>query len=256
MSMRAVESASFTIAAKLGDSEFACPISRISDMESKGVVPNIYRLFSLSAIYGKDFRELCTLYGVDWDQIPKARECARVPKTHLFSATQSASNLQLPIAVDPAFDLHRTTSLIRMIQEWGHVPAAFLSKLVDLKYTYAFVGTQDFTMYPLVMPGSFLQVDEARRHVAKEGWRFEYERPIYFIQTREEFFCTWCKIDEQGRLLIQPHPLSPATPRVFRFPQEAEIIGQVVGIAMRLNYPCEPEPLPFAKKAKMTTEAN
>src|SRR4051812_9634590 len=55
LTMRAVESASFAIAAKLRNPEFACPISRISDIESKGVLPNIYRVFSLSTIYGKDF---------------------------------------------------------------------------------------------------------------------------------------------------------------------------------------------------------
>lgn len=254
--MRAVESASFAIAAKLGNPEFACPISRISDIESKGVLPNIFRIFSLSAIYGTDFQELCTFYGIDWDALPSARECVRVPNTHLFNATRSARKILIPTAFDPSFDLRRTISVVRMIQKWGQVPLAFLPKLTDPRYTYAFVGTQDFTMYPLVLPGSFLQVDRGRRHVSKDGWRSEYERPIYFIQTREEFFCTWCKIDEYGRLLIQPHPLSPATPRVFRFPQEAEIIGQVVGIAMRLDEPLKREEFVSAKKGKMTTRVN
>ncbi len=32
-----------------------------------------------------------------------------------------------------------------------------------------------------------------------------------------------------------PHPLSPVPPKVFRFPKEAEVIGQVIGVAMRLG---------------------
>ena len=70
--------------------------------------------------------------------------------------------------------------------------------------------------------------------VLQEGWRSEYERPIYFIETREEFICAWCKLSN-GHLITQPHSLSPATPRVFRHPREAEVIGRVVGIAMRLH---------------------
>ena len=89
-------------------------------------------------------------------------------------------------------------------------------------------------MYPIVMPGSFLQIDEGDTKVIHEGWRSEYERPIYFIETREEFICAWCKLSN-GELMIQPHPLSPANPRVFRHPREAEVIGRVVGIAMRLQ---------------------
>jgi hypothetical protein len=36
-------------------------------------------------------------------------------------------------------------------------------------------------------------------------------------------------------LILQPHPLSPVQVRILRHPQEAEIIGQVVGVAMKLT---------------------
>jgi hypothetical protein len=235
LSMRVVEAASFAIATKFGNPEFGCAISRISDIETKGVLPNIFRLFSLSAIYGKDFRELCALYGIDWDAIPAARRCVHIPKTHFFNAISRGAKVLMPVAIDPAFDVRRTTNVSRMIQKWGLVPAAFLSQFADPGQTYAFVGTEDFTMYPIVMPGSLLQVDERRTQIVNEAWRSEYERPIYFIETREEFLCAWCNLNERGQLMIQPHPLSPVTPRMFRYPQEAEVLGQVVGIAMRLD---------------------
>jgi hypothetical protein len=111
----------------------------------------------------------------------------------------------------------------------------FLPRFQRGTQTYAFLGTEDFTMYPLLMPGSFLQVDESRTEVLKEGWHSEYERPIYFIETREEFICSWCNLSDSDELVIQPHPLSPVAPRVFRRPQDAEVVGQVVGVAMRLN---------------------
>lgn len=232
--MREVEAASLAIATKLENPEFHIAISRLSDIESKGVLPNIYKLFSLSVIYATDHRELCAFYGVDWDDAVSAGQCAHHRKTHIFSALRSVLTLKIPAVVDPVFDVRRTTDIVRIIQKWGTVPASFLSQLAASGDTYAFVGTEDLTMYPIVMPGSFLQVDASRTEVLSGGWRSEYERPIYFIETREEFICAWCKVSD-GHLITQPHPLSPATPRVFRHPQDAEVIGRVVGLAMRLD---------------------
>lgn len=78
-------------------------------------------------------------------------------------------------------------------------------------------------------------MDARQTEIVREGWRTEYERPIYFVETRDEFICSWCNVTEGGQLVIQPHPLSPVVPRVFRYPQDAEVIGQVVGVAMQLN---------------------
>ena len=65
LSMREVEAASLAIAKKVENAEFHVPISRLSDIESKGVLRNLFRLFSLSTIYGRDHRDLCSFYGID-----------------------------------------------------------------------------------------------------------------------------------------------------------------------------------------------
>jgi hypothetical protein len=89
-------------------------------------------------------------------------------------------------------------------------------------------------MYPILQPGSFIQVDESRNKVLDGGWRSEYERPIYFVETRDGHTCCWCTLTRE-EIILQPHPLSPVPPRVLRYPQQAEVIGQVVGVAMRLG---------------------
>ena len=45
------------------------------------------------------------------------------------------------------------------------MPLAFLAQFSDDKYTYAYLGSKDFTMYPLLPPGTFLQVDESRNRI-------------------------------------------------------------------------------------------
>src|SRR5271155_1791458 len=46
LTMRDVENASARIAQKRANDEFAIPQSRLSDVETKGVIPSIYRLYS------------------------------------------------------------------------------------------------------------------------------------------------------------------------------------------------------------------
>jgi hypothetical protein len=119
------------------------------------------------------------------------------------------------------------------VEQWGTVPLLYLEQFSKVNYTYGYVGSEDLTMYPILPPGSFIQVDESRNKVLEGGWRSEYERPIYFVETREGHTCCWCTMGRED-IILQSHPLSPVTPRVVRNSQ-TEIVGQVVGVAMRLG---------------------
>jgi hypothetical protein len=121
-----------------------------------------------------------------------------------------------------------------MVEQWGLVPLAYLSQFANSDFTYGYIGNQDFTMFPLLPPGSFVQVDEARNKVVEGAWRSEYERPIYFVETRDGHTCCWCGM-RRDDIILQPHPLSPVPVRILKHPQEAEVLGQVVGVAMKLT---------------------
>ena len=233
--MRDVEAASIKIAAQHGTDEFGIPLSRLSDIETKGITPSIYRLYTLSVVYRRDLRELLSWYGIDVNLTASDLHLSEPPRSHLSDAPKSVTLLKMPLALDPGFDSRHTTNFSRMIQQWGIVPVSYLSEWLPGNYTYGYIGTEDFTMYPLLLPGSFVQVDESKATL-QEGlvWRSEYERPIYFVETRDGFVCSWCnRVDDM--LILQPHPLSPVPPRSIRFGVEGEILGQVVGVAMRLG---------------------
>jgi len=144
------------------------------------------------------------------------------------------TTVQMPVRLDPSFDPRKTLNFGRMVEQWGTVPLAYLEQLAKVDFTYGYVGSEDLTMYPILPPDSFVQVDESRNKVLEGSWRSEYERPIYFVETRDAHICCWCTLTREG-IILQSHSLSPVPPRVFRYPQEAEVIGQVVGVAMRLG---------------------
>ncbi|MFZ3266197.1 MAG: hypothetical protein WA172_19480 [Terriglobales bacterium] len=234
--MRGVEAASQSISQRHGSEEYLIPPSRLSDIETKGVIPSVFRFYSLAAIYHRPVRTLLQLYGIDLDGISSEWGSSQPAHTHLVTLENQQSACSLPVQMDPGFDLRETSDLGRMVQKWGPLPLTMLGHLFSQHYVYAYIGYEDLTMYPILQPGSFVQVDEseARRRVVDRQWRSEYERPIYFVETRDGFTCCWCQILPNA-LVLQPHPLSPAQVRILKHPQEAEVIGQVVGVAMRIG---------------------
>jgi transcriptional regulator with XRE-family HTH domain len=234
LTMRDVENASVAIAARHKSDEFAIPPSRLSDIETKGVVPSIYRIYSLSVIYRRDAGELLSFFGVDLNRTSEDLTLANPPKSHFSEALQNSSSANIPVRFDPSFDLRFTVNMGRVVEQWGVVPLTYLAQFADRKYTYGYIGSEDFTMYPILPPGTFIQIDESRNRVVEGGWRSEYQRPIYFVETREGYICSWCAVQEDS-IILQSHPLSPVPVRVLKHPHEAEVIGQVVGVAMRLG---------------------
>jgi transcriptional regulator with XRE-family HTH domain len=234
LTLRDVELASTSLADSRGIEEFIINPSRLSDIETKGVIPSIYRLYVLSVIYRADFTELLRVYGVDLSFTAADFAICRPGKTHRIEIAEGRGNVHIPTKLDPGFDVRRSTDLGRMIESWGVIPMQYLQELSKKKYTYAYIGMEDLTMYPLLLPGSFVQVDEDRSRVEEKKWRSELERPIYFVETREGHVCCWCSV-RRGEIVLQSHPLSPVPARILKHPQEAEVLGQVVGVAMRLG---------------------
>ncbi len=234
LTIRDVEAASTRLAERYANSDYVISLSRLSDIETKGVTPNLYKLYSFSVIYRRDFKELLSLFGIHLNKVAEDADVVEIPRTHPYTAQGGNEQVEVPIRVDPGFDIRTTSAVGRMIVKWGTVPFKALEQFKQREFTYGYIGTEDFTMYPLLLPGSFVQIDESRRKVEEGPWRSEYERPIYFLETRDGFVCSWCELTG-STLVLRPHPMSPARTRLFRHGSEVEVLGQVVGIAMRLG---------------------
>jgi len=234
LTMRDVETATMRIAQRHQNDEYLIAPSRLSDMETKNVVPSIYRLYSLAVVYRRDVRELLAWYEIDLNGAAADMEFVPPPKSHLAGVLVGLSAVQIPIKLDPSFDERKTTNIGRMVEAWGMVPLAYLAQFASCNYTYGYVGSEDLTMYPILPPGTFVQIDESKNKVEEGGWRSEYERPIYFVETRRGHTCCWCTLAEEA-IILTPHPLSPVAAQALRYPQEADVIGQVVGVAMKLG---------------------
>jgi len=86
LTMRDIETASERIARKRNNEEYLIPINRLSDVETKGVFPSIYRFYSLAVIYRRDLRELLLWYDVNLEVQVSDLEISAPPRSHLSNA--------------------------------------------------------------------------------------------------------------------------------------------------------------------------
>lgn len=230
--LRDVELASLRLVEAHENPKFWIPQSRLSDIENKGISPSIYRLHALSAIYRCSIMELMEWYGI---KPTMSESLPTPPRTHLVDAPPGGENVAIPTKIDPLFNEKQTCYLRRMIQEWGIQSWTALQKLQTGEYTYGYVGSEDYTLYPLVLPGTFVQIDQSATEIESGPWNSDWERPIYFLETHDAYICGWCAVLSSREIQVQPHTLSGLAARNYKLPNEIEVVGQVVGMATRLR---------------------
>ena len=245
---REVADLSQKIADAEGNSEFHISNAWLTQVENSDSVPSIFKLFSLSSIYRIKFTDLLLLYGVDLQHLSRNQLAAPLSATHLTNLEiyDQQRAISFPIRFDRSFDIDNTSLLSRLVEVWGEVPIALIQHLDVRHGLYGYIGLQDMTLYPLLRPGSFVQIDARVRKVQPMRWRTEFDRPIYFVELRDGYACSWCELQD-GHLLLLPHPLSPRSVRRVAYGTDAEIVGRVTAVAMTLTQPSLPASDPAAK---------
>lgn len=228
LTYREVAEASRLIAAEFGNPEFAIALSRLADIENKNMVPSIYRLYSLCAIYRLDFGDALGWYGAPLEEMARVALQTPLAETHLFQINTPPPKYPDPSPADPELDPGKTVFLSRLMRGLGSTPLRFLDRAETRRYRYGLIGTEDRSMYPILHPGSLVIIDDQAR--ISSHWTYEADRPIYFFEQRDAYLCGWCDLTGD-RLVVLPHPSSHQKPAVFQYPAEIDLVGQVVGVA-------------------------
>ena len=237
LSLRAMEHRSTELAVERQNSDYALSKAWIVDVEKGRFVPGSFKTATLAAIYQLEIAEIQKWYGIEPDEITKERPLFRPPKTYLLTppeeSTESVAN------PEAAPQLMKTNLLSQLVDIWGDVPVPLLRRLDLRRSLYGYIGMEDRTMWPLLPPGTFVQIDAKQTRVQKGPFsrgstQSQFARPIYFLDLRTGYACGWCQI-ENGILTLIPHPDSGEPTRTFRHPNEVEVVGRVTGIAMRIG---------------------
>jgi transcriptional regulator with XRE-family HTH domain len=228
-----VQRLSQAIARKRNDAEYYISRTWVSDIESGKFRPKLFKLHSLSLIYGRDLNELMAFFGLDIHRSREDQGLVSLPNTCLEPPVDSHQTITIPVELRGGVELARTNLVSQLFHHYAEIPIAML-KQMDLQHAlYGYIGTNDYTLYPLIRPGSLVQIDTHQTKVISDGWRSEFDRPVYFVDLRDFYVCSWCEID-RGQLILIPSPQSGKQAMRFKYPGEADILGRVTGITMPL----------------------
>ena len=184
--MREVQDASLVIASEEGNENFYVSPARLTQIENEESVPSFYKLFSLCSIYGLDLNDVLRRYGVNANRTRayRTRFLSDITRTTSAEVYGFEEKVLVPVRLDPTFRWETTQLVNRVVAMWGEIPAAFLLNNNPHKHTYGYVGLTDRTMFPLLRPGSLVMIDPERRRVVHDGWKNEFDRPVYFVELR------------------------------------------------------------------------
>lgn len=138
-----------------------------------------------------------------------------------------------PLGLRGAVRFEQTNLVSRMFDRWGEIPVGLLQQIDLRNSVFGYIGTEDYTLHPWVRPGSLVQIDSRQKAIKAGVWPSEFERPIYFVELRDSCVCSWCDLDGNQLFLI-PGPQSGQQIRTVRYPMDAEIVGRVTAIVMRI----------------------
>src|ERR1700728_3828252 len=134
------------------------------------------------------------------------REQALVGLPHTYWVTPTLggpqSTLVAPLELRDRVDFGTTNLVSRMFESWGEIPVTLLQHMDWRNSLYGYIGIEDNTLYPLLRPGSFVQIDSHQNKVQPDGWRDEFERPIYFVELRDIYVCRWCEVNGSQLVLL------------------------------------------------------
>jgi transcriptional regulator with XRE-family HTH domain len=235
LTIREVQERSYAIAARENNLEYIISHGWLTGIENGDGVPSIFKFYTLGAIYGRPARELVGYYNVRIGELGREHASFSAPRTHLIGTADATDSetVSLPLRFRNEGILDNTSLLSKLVAIWGDIPVALVERLSPQSALYGYVGLKDFTLYPMIRPGTFVQIDVNQTKVLAGSPHTMEERPIYFVELRDGYACSWCE-RKQNLLLLVPHPLSPVKTRQLLYPLEGEIVGRVTALAMRL----------------------
>jgi transcriptional regulator with XRE-family HTH domain len=232
LTYRDVAVASQQIAMRRDSEEFAIALSRLADIENKGTVPTIYRIYTLCAIYRLNFHEVVEWYGVPLEFLPGDAMQIKLDETHAVNFPPD-SGVGVPLSADRSIDVNQTTFLGHLMRRSGKIPFHYLNSQDVRNLRYGLIGLTDWSMHPILHPGSLVLIDQTKRKIVDGGWTNELDRPVYFLEHREGCRVGWCSV-VGGRVLLLPHPSAQVQPCLFEH-SEVDVVGQITGVAMLLE---------------------
>jgi transcriptional regulator with XRE-family HTH domain len=225
LSLREVEQRSRRIAHGRGDRSYQVSASWLGRLESGEHELTISKLIALAEIYSIPTDQLIRSFYLENEQSLILAQLSS-PNETLLLAEGTEKSQTTPLRRDTPLPDRSPGETTQLPTENGTALG---------RYRRAIIGKLDLTLDPMIPAGSIVRIDTSKREISqKKDWTHEFQRPIYFLITREGYVCGWCELDRASDwLTLIPHPLSAASSRRWKYRTEIENLGRVIAVAIR-----------------------
>jgi transcriptional regulator with XRE-family HTH domain len=227
LSLREVEQRSRSIARERGDLSYQISASWLARLESDEHGLTVNKLIALAQIYSIPTDQLLRAIDPENAQSLTLDPLSSLNQTTLLTEGSLDAQATRLRPDSPVPDQSPDETALRLA---GGGPSR-------TPYRRAIIGKLDLTLDPMIPVGSIVQFDTRKREISlKKDWIHEFQRPIYFLKTKDGYVCGWCELDKDSQwLTLIPHPLSPASSRRWKYPTAIENLGRVMGVVIRLG---------------------
>jgi hypothetical protein len=180
----------------------------ISDLENGKSKPRLLpRFHSLSLIYDCDINEILAAFGLNVADLGNERGHISLPHARLSGLPLAQSDPHVVVAPQQVkIPLQQTNLMHRLFQGLGEMPFFLLHQASPQEVLYGYVGTDDYTLDPIIRPGAFVQIDPQQNKVIRGVWPSEHECPVYFVELRDNHYVVcWCDFEGNYLVLVPSH---------------------------------------------------
>ncbi len=225
LSLREVEERSLRLAEENGNQSYQVSASWLDRLEREEHEISVNKLMALAEIYNVSPGQLlrCIDPRCEQNLTPRQLSPENASMVPVERSLDPQARYLLPGTAVPAQPPEDETSL--PAAENGPSPGS---------YRRGIIGKHDLTLHPVIPAGSIVEIDTQKRAIStRTNWTHEFQRPIYFLKTRDAYVCGWCELDKNSDwLTLIPYSLSPAPSRRWRYRTEVESIGRVARVAV------------------------
>jgi transcriptional regulator with XRE-family HTH domain len=225
LSLREVEERSLRFAQERGNLSYKVSASWLDRLEREAHELTVNKLIALAKIYNLSTEQFLRSICPGSPQ-PVLKQLSSPNSTMLITEGELDDQAKY-LMPDSILTTHPPDETGLLSIEHGLSPAPFRRGII---------GQRDRTLEPMIPTGSIVHIDTQKRAITlRRDWKHEFQRPIYFLRTRDAYVCGWCELDKNSEwLTLVPHPLSPASSRRWKYRTEIENMGRVVSVAIRL----------------------
>jgi hypothetical protein len=237
LTFRSASALSREIAKTLGDHRYFASYGTLSDYEARDKLPrHIHKLFSLSIVYSLTFQALLGSFGIELDDGGKTVIASQASVSSGPRATARPVRRRNEEESDSFFE--------SMQEQFGDLPLFLgsalpsLSGLLHISLRDIFwVGGQANLLHPTLRGALFILVNRRSKRPRILSRMPLWNHPLYLLQNRDGSYLAGSCVIERGRLAVFAYPHGFAERQPVRRHTDADVVGEIVGVARSLLPP-------------------